>query len=195
MRLMEENQTISKSEQERRERLRDSRTRKIKRLAIWIVILAVIGAGIHGAVKWSSKQGEHKPGVAVPEMGRDHIAPGTEHEPYNSNPPTSGPHYANPANWGFYEEPLSDEQLIHNLEHGGIWISYKNPDDSELEAQLKAISEKYTLKVIITPRPQDDSPIAVAAWGRLLKLETFDRSQIEDFIKVFINKGPEQTPY
>ncbi|MDP3993988.1 MAG: DUF3105 domain-containing protein [Candidatus Doudnabacteria bacterium] len=192
---MEENQIISKNEQERRERLRNSRARKIKRLAIWIAVLAVIGAGIYGMVKWSSKQSAGKPGVAIPELGRDHIAAGAQHDPYNSNPPTSGPHYAQAADWGFYEEPLPDEQLIHNLEHGGIWISYKKPDDSELEGQLKAISEKYSLKVIITPRAENDSPIAAAAWGRLLKLDSFDRDQIEDFIKTFINKGPEQTPY
>src|SRR3989344_6063535 len=103
---MEENQIISKSEQERRERLRNSRARRIKRLAFWIAVLAVIGAGIYGMVKWSSKQSAGKPGVAIPELGRDHIAASAQHDPYNSNPPTSGPHYAQAADWGFYEEPL-----------------------------------------------------------------------------------------
>src|SRR3989344_5078 len=52
------------------------------------------------------------------------VAVGASHEAYNSNPPTSGPHYEQPSRWGVSQAELPDEQLIHNLEHGGIWISY-----------------------------------------------------------------------
>ena len=68
-------------------------------------------------------------------------------------------------------------------------------DDQALISQLEEIVNDYGIKTIVTPRPPNDSRIAVAAWGRLLKLEEFDRGQIEDFIGAFINKGPEQTPY
>lgn len=68
------------------------------------------------------------PGQKVPEMGRDHIAVGTSHAPYNSNPPTSGPHYADTANWGVHQTTIQDEYLIHNLEHGGVIVHYKCPE-------------------------------------------------------------------
>jgi hypothetical protein len=43
---------------------------------------------------------------------------------WNTNPPTSGPHYEIPAVWGAYSEPVNMAQLVHNLEHGGIYILY-----------------------------------------------------------------------
>ena len=68
------------------------------------------------------------PGQKVPEMGREHIAVGISHTPYNSNPPTSGSHYADTANWGIHEGTIPDEYLIHNLEHGGVVVHYKCPE-------------------------------------------------------------------
>lgn len=185
----------SKSERERQERFQSSRRKKLARAGLWLVFLAVVVAGSYGAVVFSKKAQERKPGVEVPDQGALHIGIGQEHEPYNSNPPTSGPHYAEPAKWGIYDHELPDEQLVHNLEHGGIWISYRDSDNTDLIHELKDIADDYSLKVILTPRPQNDSLIAVAAWGRLLKLESFDRKQIIDFIKAFINKGPEQVPF
>lgn len=186
---------LSQSELERQARLRVSRVRKVKTASVWFFILAVVAGGIAWLISYARKSEGEKPGVAIADQGNRHIALGDAHEPYNSNPPTSGPHLENPAKWGIYDEPLPDEQLIHNLEHGGIWISYRDANDTELIGKLKDLADDYTLKVILTPRSQNDSAIAVAAWGRFLKLETFDRKQIESFIKAFINKGPEQVPF
>ncbi len=47
-------------------------------------------------------------------------------------------------------------------------------------------------KVVVTPRPANDAPIALAAWGRLLKLQVFDEAQIVAFIDAYHGKtGPE----
>src|SRR3989339_1150665 len=56
-------------------------------------------------------------------QGRDHVPAGTTEE-YNSNPPTSGPHYAQWEKPGIYDRVLEDGKLIHSLEHGYIIISY-----------------------------------------------------------------------
>jgi len=188
------NVELSKSEQERISRLQDARKRGVKKIIIWIMVLAVIAAVIYGLVLWSKKAAENRPGEAIPELGQEHIPAGSPRPEYNSNPPTSGPHYAAPANWGSYDQPLPDEQLVHNLEHGGIWISYRDNDENLIN-QLKSIVDDYALKVILTSRPENDSKIAVAAWGRLMKMEEFDEDQIRDFIGSFINRGPEQVPY
>lgn len=186
---------ISKNELERQDRLKSVRRRRMKKVIIWIVVLAVLAAAVYGIVFWSKKAAQNKPGESVAELGREHIPVNTPRPEYNSNPPTSGAHYAQPSEWGVYDHELPDEQLVHNLEHGGIWISYKDPADGELVSQLKGIADDFTLKVILTPRAANDSRIAVAAWGRLLKLETFEEGQIRDFISAFINRGPEQVPY
>lgn len=132
-----------------------------------------------------------KPGEAFPSQGREHIAPGESHPAYNSNPPTSGWHYAQAAPPGAYRQEIPDEILIHNLEHGCVWISYKDPKNTELVEKLDAIAARYPTSVVLAPRPKNDSAIAVAAWQRLLKIETFDQDQIEEFIKAWRNKAPE----
>ena len=186
---------ISKNEQERLARRQDMRRRRIKKILIWLLVLGAIAAAIYGLAYWSRQAVSNKPGEAIAELERVHIDPGSKVTTYNSNPPTSGPHYPTWSEWGVHDKQVADEFLVHNLEHGGIWISYQNLEDKELIEKLKRIVSEYTLKVILTPRPENDSPIAVAAWGRLLKLEQFDESKIRDFINGFINRGPEQVPY
>jgi hypothetical protein len=44
------------------------------------------------------------------------------HEPYNTGPPTFGPHYVPPASAGFYDQALPDETLVRSLEHGYVVI-------------------------------------------------------------------------
>lgn len=64
-----------------------------------------------------------KPGRKIAELARNHVPEGTRVD-YNSNPPTSGPHYESFYPAGFYEEILTDEKLVHNLEHGFVIVSY-----------------------------------------------------------------------
>lgn len=133
------------------------------------------------------------PGERVPELpGNMHIEVGAKGKGYTTNPPTSGEHYGSEAPWGVHATPVPDELVVHNLEHGGIWISYKDPKDSDLAAKLAQIAQRYKTKVIVTPREANDDPIAVAAWGHLLKLEALDEAKIVAFIDAYRGKvGPE----
>ncbi len=134
------------------------------------------------------------PGDSFPSQGREHINLGQSHPAYNSNPPTSGWHAPAPANWGTYRAEIPDEVLVHNLEHGGIWVSYNDPSDTDLVDKLEALAKRYPTKIIVTPRPKDDSKIAVAAWEHLLKLDKYDEKKIIDFIDAYRNQGPEDVP-
>ena len=132
------------------------------------------------------------PGEAVSVLNQEHIAQGSfDHPEYNSNPPTSGWHWPQPAEWGIYEQSPADEQLVHNLEHGGIWISYQPGADEQVVEQLRDFARRYR-KVIVAPREANDSAIALAAWGRLQKLETYNEESIIEFIEAFYDKGPEK---
>jgi len=165
--------------------------KKAKKALIWIIVIFVIIGAIYGMVILSKKSGETRAGEPISILGRNHVSVGAEHEEYNSNPPTSGSHYSQPANWGIYDEPLPDERVIHNLEHGGIWISYKNLDESSI-TELEDIQRKFPGRVILTPREENDSNIAIASWGRLMKLDSVDKDLIEIYIKKNTNRSPEQ---
>lgn len=145
-------------------------------------------------------------------VGRNHIAQGTAGSGYNSNPPSSGPHWPSPVKNGIYDSSLPDEQLIHNLEHGHVWIAYKpcepglqssqaSPDaglkpcaPDEVKAKLKEIVEKDDWKVVLEPRDKNETMIALVSWGRVLKMDQFDEAKVKDFIKTYRNRGPENTP-
>ena len=88
-----------------------------------------------------------------------------------------------------------DERFLHNLEHGGVWISY-NPDKANKDTidKLTTLTKSYSSKVILSPRKADDKAIALASWGRLMTLDSFDEAKIRDFIARNKNKGPEQVP-
>jgi hypothetical protein len=143
------------------------------------------------------------PGEAIPIQGQNHINPGTPHDPYNSDPPTSGPHYPSPAETGFYEEAPADEYLVHNLEHGHIIIWYNCSDLSEadctsLKNDIRAVMSRAgvslitgTSKVNAVPRPTMESRIALTSWGRLQRLDAFDADAILRFIKAFRDTAPE----
>lgn len=182
------------AEAERRRRARRTRSALIFGVAAVVVLLTgwLIWLGVRPEASLTDFPGEPAPqALTFSDQGRDHIALGQPHPAYNSNPPTSGWHFASPAPWGFYNNEIADEILVHNLEHGGIWISFKDPSDAQVVDGLAALTREYRTKVIVTHRPANDTQIAVAAWTKLMKLDRFDRRAIVNFINRYKNKGPE----
>ena len=161
-----------------------------KAIREWTIVIAGVVGAIALFVWFSSQSEKNRPGEVYTEQGREHIAVGSAHPAYNSNPPTSGPHYAEEATWGIYQKELPDEQLLHNLEHGGIWISYTGIDQ-DTQNQLEALAKKDPDKMVVTPRAKDDAKIVVASWTRLLKLDQFNEAEIAAFINANKNKSPE----
>ena len=112
--------------------------------------------------------------------------------PYNSNPPSSGDHWPTPAAWGVYNTPLDDSQVVHNLEHGGIWISYKPSSvDTDTISKLQDFAKRYP-KVVVEPRDKDDGAIAFVSWGYVQNFDKFDESAMVKFIEAHYDQGPEK---
>jgi len=124
-------------------------------------------------------------------QSREHIEVGASPPAYNSNPPTGGWHYADPADIGFYTSQLPDEQLVHNLEHGQIWISFRDADDQAAIDVLRDVQGRQPGTVIVTHRPENPARIAVASWGQLLLLDEPDVNQMAAFITRYKNRAPE----
>ena len=94
-------------------------------------------------------------------------------------------------------QPLADEITIHNLEHGGVIIHYRQDLDQATVDKLTALTRQLQQQspcVLMLPRPTEklDKPIAVTAWTWLLKLDTFDATTITNFFRKHVNQGPEQ---
>jgi len=164
-----------------------------KQRIIWTAIVLAIVGGVAWLVSTFIPETQDQ-SISYDIQGRQHIAEGTTHEQYNSNPPSSGPHWPSPAHTGIYSEPIADEQVIHNLEHGDIWIAY-HPRIGE---QAQVFAEEFDeVGVIVTPRETNDTDIALVAWGRVdaFNIEgDIPTQRIRDFIIRYKNKGPEQVP-
>lgn len=128
-------------------------------------------------------------GTKLEALSPEHI-PSGQRGTYNSVPPTSGQHWAQPAApapWGIKDTTLPNEVTTHNLEHGGIVIAYNNLSAAELD-QLKSIVRQLMSsgfpKVILEPYPDlKDAKVALTAWSWLYKLPTVDQAQIIRFFR------------
>ena len=168
---------------------------------VGVVIIALVSLAGWGIYK-SINSGAEKDAAAdfsrgMPFEGAEHVSEGTDVS-HESNPPTSGSHWPDPLREGIYDEEKPDEALIHGLEHGDVWVSYKPSIAQSAIDRLKEILEGKP-KVILTPREANDTDIALAAWQRLDTFNlnedgTFDEERILTFIRRYRDKGPESVP-
>lgn len=177
-------------------------------ILVWVglVTFVIIGGGVwfvsSGSLEKDQTEDNRPQAVSSPVEGtqdfdvasRTHIAQGTNSQDFNTNPPSSGQHWASPAEVGYYDSPLVDEQVVHNLEHGHVWLTFKPDVAQEIKDKIKAIVEADSWKVVAASREANDSKFAYVAWGRVLKMEEFDENKVKDFIKTYRNRGPEKTP-
>lgn len=175
---------------------RDSESRTLRRknffkkISYWFFgVVVILGGGWFLITRLSPKGSDFSAAVEI--LGRNHIPDGST-AAYNSNPPTSGDHYAVPASIRFYDKELPDEQLVHNLEHGHVWIAYKPGLSSDILSIFRDFSGG---NIVVALRSKNDTDIALAAWGRLDKFNIeangIDKQRVKDFISRYQNRGPE----
>jgi hypothetical protein len=86
---------------------------------------------------------------------------------YDQVPPIGGPHDDQWLACGAYDEPVRDENAVHDLEHGTVWITY----DPELaEEDVEALSDVLPDDGIMSPYPDLPAPVVVTVWGAQLRL-------------------------
>ena len=167
---------------------RRERKQKKSKVTRWLIVVAIVGgAGLLivslmlpmvGSIGSQGSGPPDGPGIKVESQGQEHIQEGTEHPPYNSVPATSGWHYTQPlapVSWGIHSSFIPEEKRIHNLDHGGISITYYCPegcDDiiSELEDIVKRARDE-NMKILLSPYPGTERKITLTSWTFI---ESFD---------------------
>jgi hypothetical protein len=128
---------------------------------------------------------------------------------WNSNPPTSGPHYGQWAVWNFYDSPVPLTMSTHNLEHGGIVIHYgPNVPQSEV-SKLREFYNGDPNAIVVAPLPTAGNKIYASAWyydeskqsdrtyygeGEQISGTKVDEDALEAFRDKFRYKGRERIP-
>lgn len=131
-----------------------------------------------------------------PNQGQEHINDG-ETAQYNSNPPTSGPHYGVPAEPGFYEPDsgIEPERLVHNLEHGQIVIWYRPgaEDLGFLEQQVEELVAQEPQATVGAPYPgmNEGYNIVITSWTKARACVNASQEVVDDFRRQFQGKAPE----
>ena len=114
---------------------------------------------------------------------------------YSTVPPTSGRHWGAWSDCGFYNHPLPDELLVHNLEHGNIIVSYNLTSDAEVAALRAAVEAIPLAKEYAIVRRYPAIPegmVAMTTWGVLDRMDGVDPDRIARFFADFPgNTGPE----
>lgn len=144
---------------------------------------------------------------APPLLPAVHVAIGTDIV-WDSNPPSSGPHYPVWAAFQAYSSPVPRGYYVHDLEHGAIVFTYNcaliDADCASVAAALQAASDAVPddplcaaegtgvrVRTVITPDPLLDVPVAAAAWGYTYKADCVDLPSLIAFATEHYGNGPE----
>jgi hypothetical protein len=114
-----------------------------------------------------------------------HVTTAVDYEAeYGMNPPAGGNHNQAWLNCGVYTEPQQNENAVHALEHGAVWVTY-DPDalsEDEVTTLQDSIPSTYML---LTPYPDLPAPVVASAWGYQVELDGVDDPRLGDFIEKF----------
>ncbi len=119
---------------------------------------------------------------------------------WNTNPPTTGPHYGIAAIFGIYEDELELARVVHNLEHGGVFILYGDEVPDATVDQLRAFYDDHKTGTIMAPLDRLGDEFALGAWvvdgdidnGFLATCKTFDEDAASSFLRSLQFRGPER---
>ncbi len=183
-------------EKERRQKAEEqaARQRAAQRRRLMLgTVAAVLVAGL--AAGWILLAPE-PPWVSIDTIGNDHIeAIDQPHIPYNSSPPSSGPHLGNLVPWDEYDEEIPAEVYVHNLEDGGVALTYNCPEgcDGVTETLRSVLADYDNDNVLLFPYDDivDTQGVArtgaAVAWGRIYYFDDFSDPSTENELRDFID--------
>jgi hypothetical protein len=178
-----------------RQALQQKQRRRVRRtfrprwrwgIAVLVVLLVV--SAIVWVVRSQSSEIEISGVVTYSVLHRDHVVGKVN---YSQNPPVGGPHYSVWQNCGIYSAPLTNENAVHSMEHGAVWITYQPELGSQAIEQLRALVRGHDY-ALLSPYPGLPAPVVASAWGVQLKVTSASDPRLAQFLKKY-EQGP-QTP-
>ncbi|MFM9591264.1 DUF3105 domain-containing protein [Streptomyces scabiei] len=134
--------------------------------------------GSDGVRTWSTK------------LTQNHV---TKSVKYPMEPPVGGDH--NPVwqncNGDVYDKAIKNENAVHSLEHGAVWVTYNGKAS---EADVKALAEKVkkTPYTLMSPVEDQKDPIMLSAWGHQRTVTGAKDPDVATFFESYVQG--KQTP-
>jgi Protein of unknown function (DUF3105) len=164
----------------------------ISRVILLVGLLVLVGAvvwQVHEAQK-PSRGGDPSTDIPALSAVQTYSYVGGQHttDPvtYAQTPPAGGPHDPVWEDCGVYTQQLRNENAVHSLEHGTVWIAYRPGLPASgvqtLESALGAVKSK---KTILSPYPGLPAPAVVTVWNAQLDLTSVDDPRLATFIDFY----------
>ena len=163
----------------------------LRAVVIGVIVVTLIGAFIALIVVDSRQKAASTPPEGVQNFditSRDHVQGVVS---YEQSVPVGGPHNPVWQNCGFYSSPVQNENAVHSMEHGAVWITYQPDLPSDQVDVLRNLAHDNTY-VLVSPYPDSPAPIVASAWGKQLELNSANDPRLQQFVSAF-REGP-QTP-
>ncbi|MEF2278275.1 DUF3105 domain-containing protein [Deinococcus sp. YIM 134068] len=130
------------------------------------------GGDLQGVKTFQNEGGAHQPGRIA----------------YEQTPPAGGAHNPSWQNCGVYDRPLYDEYAVHSLEHGAVWLTYKQGLPTSEVLQLKEVvaGRPYTL---LSPHETQTAPLILTAWNAQLEVQDVNDARVKTFLQKYEQGG------
>jgi hypothetical protein len=110
---------------------------------------------------------------------------------YAQNPPVGGDHNPVWQNCGYYPQPVRNENAVHDLEHGAVWITYQ-PNLPKAQVDVLANMARSQQFILVSPYPGLPAPVVASGWGVQEWFHSANDTGLTQFVDKY-RQGP-QTP-
>jgi len=124
------------------------------------------------------------------KLTRNHVQKTVD---YPMHPPVGGDH--NPVwlncNGDVYTKAVKDENAVHALEHGAVWVTYTDKA-AKKDVSTLAAKVKQTPYSLMSPYANQAAPLMLSAWGHQVAVKSAGDPEVNKFFAAYV-QGP-QTP-
>ena len=176
----------SRQQQKTTARKRRQRRTRVSNIGVPLLALVVIATGIG---IWLNR--DDTP-LTIDGVQTFDVAPAKHVQQdvkYAQYPPVGGDHFGVWQNCGAYSNGIIEEQGVHSLEHGAVWITYKSSLPNDQINELRSLSRKFDY-VLVSPISDLSSPVVASAWKAQLRLESASDPRLTKFLRKYV-QGPD----
>ena len=166
-------------------------------VAVMVFAVAVIGyaaVAVNRANADKVTSVEQIAGVQVYDYanGQGHVATPVE---YPESPPVGGEHDGEWADCTgtVYSVDIRNENAVHSLEHGAVWIAYDPERLSEDDVAALSDLVEGTSGRMLSPRPGLGAPISLQSWNNQLTVDSVTDPRLQKAAD-FLTFNPDSTP-
>jgi hypothetical protein len=164
-------------------------------LALSVGLIAILSGYFAGKDSAGISGSSAGPGQVFRDLGDAHLPPGRLQPPYDSDPPTSGPHVYSPVVRD--EQVLSNNQLLTALEQGNVVIVYgtrmppaglRTLADSIMAGPFTPALATSGGAVILARRPGTSGLIGLA-WAHMVPVSAPNDPLLRQFAQYWLGRG------